>query len=412
MTALDRLIGVKPVWTRVVPAADRVDLRGRWLLHAGPPYIDDEPIPAPVLPSAVLAILHEQWAATEDAAEAMLRDHSVRLISAQSQRCVTPLAALVSPSTPMVVVEDALHAVAPVCAPLGTTRGPDLRFGTRDRTVLVRLAKRDGEEALALAAALDRPVDLLALAQAGIEGGDDLHNRTSAATSALARELSTRPAPASLIEALADTPLYFLTIWMAAAKLILSAAEGLPGSTLVTRMAGNGRHFGLSLACDPERWISVPASPPTGNLASTALPQGAIGDSAVIDALGFGAQALHLAPEPGEALRTFMPQDFETTNARLLGIRHPAFAQWGLRVGLDARTVVTTGGVPNVTLGIVALDGSSGLLGRGVYRPPAELFSRAIRQVDGPEEASEEARQASTSLPSSNYQHHPSTRPT
>lgn len=421
MTALERIIGVKPVWTRIAPAADTVNLRGRWLLHAGPPYLDDEPIPAPVMSSAVLAILHEQWAATEGAAEAMLLDHSVRLVSAQSHRCVTPLAALVSPSTPMVVVEDALRVGAPVCAPLGTTRGPDLRFGTRDRTVLGRLAKRDGEEAPALAAALDEPIDLLALAQTGLDGGDDLHNRTTAATAALARELAkravlataeVRPALVGLIEALAQTPLYFLTIWMAAAKLILSAVEGSTGSTLVTRMAGNGRRFGVSLACDPERWIAVPASPPLGNLAATALPQGAIGDSAVIDALGFGAQALHLAPEPREALRSFMPQDFETTNARLLGIRHPAFAQWGLRVGTDARTVVTTGIVPNVTLGIVALDGASGLLGRGVYRPPVELFARAIRQVDDPAETSDGARQASTSFPISNAHHNTSTRPT
>jgi len=390
MTPLDRLIAVRPVWTQIAPAAEVINLPGRWLLHAGPPYVDTESIPAPVMSSAVLAILHEQWAGTEDQAEAMIRDGSVRLTSAQSHRCVTPLAALVSPSTPLVVVEDALRAVAPVCAPLATTRGPDLRFGTRDRAVLTRLAKRDGEEAQALASVLDSPVDLLTLAQAGIEGGDDLHNRTTAATAALARELHARSASAvaearpvlvNLIDALAQTPLYFLTIWMAAVKLILSSIEGDALSTLVTRMAGNGREFGLSLAADPERWITVPAEPPVGDTAANAQPLGAIGDSAVIDTLGFGAQALHLAPEPREALRKFMPQDFESVGARLMSIAHPAFDAWGLRVGLDAQTVATTGVAPSVTLGMVARDGTSGLIGRGVYRPPLELFARAVREA-------------------------------
>jgi len=297
---------------------------------------------------------------------------------------------LVSPSTPLIVVEDELSAVAPAYAPLGTTRGPDLRFGTRDRTVLARLAKRDTEEALVLASTLDRPMDLITLAHAGIEGGDDLHNRTTAATTALARELRTRsasaaaavrPALMNLIDALAQTPLYFLTIWMAAVKLILSAAEGAASSTLVTRMAGNGRAFGLSLAADPERWVTVPAEPPAGDMPVNAQPLGAIGDSAVIDTLGFGAQALHLAPEPREALRKFLPQDFETTGLRLMSIAHPAFETWGLRVGLDARCVETAGIVPSVTLGMVARDGTSGLLGRGVYRPPLELFARAVREV-------------------------------
>lgn len=421
MTALDRLIAVQPVWTRIAPAADMVELRGRWLLHAGPPYLDDESIPAPVLSSALLAIMHERWAATEGDAEAMIRDGAVRLISAQSHRCVTPLAALVSPSTPVVVVEDARQAVAPVCAPLGATRGPDLRFGTRDRTVLGRLAKRDGEEAPALVAALDEPFDLLALAQTGLGGGDDLHNRTTAATAALAREIDkrvdlaaaeARPALGSLIEALAQTPLYFLTIWMAAAKLILSAAEGAADSTLVTRMAGNGTRFGLSLASDPARWITVPASPPTGDVGAAPLPQGAIGDSAVIDALGFGAQALHLAPEPREALRKFLPQDFEATSARLLGIQHPAFARWGLRVGLDARAVLRTGNVPSVTLGMIGRDGASGLLGRGVYRPPLELFARAIGEINDPAGTSEGSMAASISTRISNDHHSTSRRPT
>lgn len=385
MTPLERLTAVRPVWTGIARAGALFGA-GRWLLHAGPPYASVAAVPAPVVSSAVLAILHEQWAGSEAEAEAMVRQGGVRLESAQAQRCVTPLAALVSPSTPLFVVQDAHGAAAPVYAPLGTTGGADLRFGTRDRAVLARLTRRAGE-ADALAAVLDRPVDLLALAHAGLAGGDDLHNRTTAATAALASELRARaahaasavqPALTALTEALAQTPLYFLTLWMAAARLILSAVEGDASCTLVTRMAGNGVEFGLSLAADPERWISVPAQPPIGAIATDAQPLGAIGDSAVIDALGFGAQALHLAPEPCAALQPYLPPDFESNSASLTSVPHPAFAAFRLRVGIDARAVASNGIAPGVTLGMIARDGRSGLLGRGVYVPPFELFARAL----------------------------------
>jgi len=385
MTPLERLLAVRPVWSGITRAAS-VFGRGRWLLHAGPPYSDTAAIPAPVVSSAVLAILHERWAGSEREAEALIHEGGVRLESAQAHRCVTPLAALVTPSTPLCVVTDAQGAVPSVYAPLGTTGGPDLRFGTRDHAVLARLTRRLAE-ADALATVLDRPVDLFALAHAGIAGGDDLHNRTTAATAALASELparSTNAAPAAraaltaLTDALAQTPLYFLTLWMAAARLVLSAAEGDPSCTLITRMAGNGVEFGLSLGADPQHWITVPAQPPIGATASSAQALGALGDSAVIDALGFGAQALRLAPEPREALRPFLPATFESDSARLTSAPHPAFSTFALRVGLDAKTIASIGIAPGVTLGMVASDGKSGLLGRGVYIPPLELFTRAV----------------------------------
>ncbi|MGH8619295.1 MAG: DUF1116 domain-containing protein, partial [Burkholderiales bacterium] len=160
--------------------------------------------------------------------------------------------------------------------------------------------------------------------------------------------------------------------------LMLSAAEHKLPATLVTRMAGNGEVFGLSLAGQPDAWITMPATAPQGprlpnaNAASAAL--GAIGDSAVIDALGFGGQALHLAPEPHAALRPFLPAD-----AIALAAPHPAFGASSVRVGLDADAVEKGGGVPVVTLGMVERTGREGLLGRGVFLPGRELFADAVR---------------------------------
>jgi hypothetical protein len=390
------LIAVRPTWTRLERAGDVIGLPGRWLLHAGPPFSDPRKPVAPVLSSAVLACQYERWAKSADEAERLIASGEVQLVPAQSQRCVTPLAALVSPGTTLIVVEDDAGSVAPAYAPLGTTGGPDLRFGTRDSRILDRLALRDGEQRETLRAALDRPIDLLAIAVEALARADDLHNRTTAATSALGTRIAAALAGAQgelrfgrdrLIEALAATPLFFLTFWMAAAKLTLSAAEGKAPATLVTRMAGNGEAFGISLAGASDVWITTPASAPKGpylpNAEKDAEAIGAIGDSAVIDALGFGGQALQFAPEPRDALKPYLPARFAETAAQLLSEVHPAFGAAGVRVGLDAARAAQSGMQPIVTLGMVERSGSKGLLGRGMYQPPLELFTRATREAIG-----------------------------
>jgi hypothetical protein len=381
---LDALLAVRPAWTRVARASDVFTLPGRWLLHAGPPFADPRKPCAPVLSSAVLACIYEGWAKSEDEAGRLIASGDVTLVSAQSQRCVTPLAALVSPGTTVIVMEDVAGAVAPTYAPLGTTGGPDLRFGTRDPKILERLALRDGEQMETLQAALAKPIELLPIARIALADGDDLHNRTTSATQALKQRIANALAAGKgdrLLEAIAATPLYFLTFWMAAAKLMLSAAEGKAPATVLTRMAGNGEAFGISLAGAPEEWITVAAEAPRGprlpNASKDAEPIGAIGDSAVIDALGFGGQALALAPEPLEALRPHVSEEPADVARALLCAAHPAFE--GKHVGIDAARIVQTRTVPIVTLGMVEKSGAQGLLGRGVYRPPLALFERAIK---------------------------------
>jgi len=388
---LAALLAVRPQWTSLAPASKLVALDGRWLLHAGPPLADPLAPPAPVMSSAVLACLYEGWARTEEQAERLVATGEVRLLPAQDHRCVTPLAALVTPATTMIVVEDGAGLSPAAAAPLAALGGADSRFGNRDAAILDRLALRDGEHARTLAAALAEPIDLMSIAVDAVGSGDDLHNRTVAATQALAARLGERYRGAGtelqqrverLMGGLAGTPGFFLTFWMAAAKLILSAAENRAPHTLVTRMGGNGEVFGLSLAARPDVWITTPAGAPRGaylaGVETASEPLGAIGDSAVIDALGFGGQVLHLAPEVRTALQPFLPPA-DAASSNLLSIAHPAFAQTGVRVGLDA--LRASDSAPVITLGMVERTGRKGLLGRGVYLPGKELFTRAVQAI-------------------------------
>lgn len=380
--ALDRIVAVRPIWTRVIAAGDALALPDRALLHAGPPLADPMHPPAPIASSAVLACMHEGWAENESEAEQMIASGTVRLLPGHPFGVVMPLAAIASARTSLVEVSDASGLSARSWSLLASGAGPQLRFGTRDPAVLPRLVWRDGELAQTLASALTEPIDLFAAARAGLEGGDDLHASTTTATAALLARLAPRlpkDAAGRRVSAVVEkTPLFFLTLWMAACRAMLGAAEGVDNATIVTALGANGESVGLRLAGEPTRWITITAAPPAGprlNADLTAAVSPAVGDSAVIDMAGFGGQRLHAAPEMRALFARWLPEDHARLNDRLFEREHPVFASLGLRVGLDARRVIQAGLTPLVAIAMLAADGRTGLLGRGLYRPPVELFA-------------------------------------
>ncbi len=357
------------------------------MLHAGPPLTDARRPPLTLESSVVMTCLHEGWAGDEAAALALLRSGALSLHPAQARGCVTPLAAIVSAGTPLLVVGDGLSDMPSMVAPVSAVRGADTRMGSRDPDVLRRLRYRDTVVAPALSAWLEAagPLALWPMAAAGLVAGDDLHGSTQYANEALVAALAARGATPEMVDDVAATPLFFLTLWMAASALILRAAEGGNMPTLVTRAGGNGEQFGIALAGDPNQWLTCAADPPAGPRLA-AVPQdtaieGAIGDSAVIDMLGLGGQRLAHAP----ALRGALLNDPAGKHADDLGAAqsllmwpHPLLAdQWPL--GLDARRVGQTGCSPRVMLAMLGRDGLSGLCGRGVYSPPAGLFEAGSR---------------------------------
>ena len=378
--ALDALTAVRPALVSVNTAHEVLGLHKHELLHAGPPLNHPRQPPAALRSSIVMTCLHEGWARDEKEAEELLRDGELTLSPAQARDCVTPLAAVVGPSTPLFGVRDSTGG--PILhAPVSAVRGSDTRMGTRGADLLARLRTRDEEIAPAWQTLLREhgPLDLWACAVYGLNHGDDLHSRTTSANEALATAVRQR-GDTTLADAVCATPLFFLTLWMAAAACMLRAAEGGDVPTLVTRAGGNGERFGIALAGDPARWISHDATPPQGpyapNAPDGALPVGAIGDSAVIDLLGLGGQRLAYAPEPHSLVATHLPEDHGVRARHLMLAPHPALpGHWP--VGIDVRRVVQQAYPPAVMLAMVAADGASGFLGRGVYRPPLTLFEQA-----------------------------------
>ncbi len=376
------LTDARPIWIGVRSAAQALGLQRHELLHAGPPLENPRRPPRTLASSIVMTCLHEGWAANEAAAEALLYGGELSLAPAQDHDCVTPLAAIVSASTPLFEVSDECPGQPVMHAPVSVLRGIDTRMGCRDPGLFGRLRERDRNTATALERLIDAtgPMPLWGLAAHGLARGDDLHGSTTHANLAFAQALRERGAGA-LADDIADTPLFFLTLWMAASALLLRIAEQGDTPTLVTRAGGNGERFAIALAGRPETWIACDAEPPNGprlpNVSPELAIEGAIGDSAVIDMLGLGGQRLAHAPQ---LLAQFEALP-EVAAQALLSWPQPLLPQaWPL--GLDAATVVRLQQAPRVMLAMLARDGASGLCGRGIYQPPLDLFSRALHEQD------------------------------
>jgi hypothetical protein len=266
---------------------------------------------------------------------------------------------------------------------LGTSGGAQMRFGALDRAILERLKFREHTLHPGFAALLEAgPVDLLSIARAGLTEGDDLHNRLSSATQVLhavlvSRKIDTPAAQAALVTIL-EAPLYFLNLWMPACALMLDAAVGEPGSSLVTRLGANGEQIALQIAGLPERSFTAPVTLVRGPFmnGAPANPQfpSVTGDSGIIDAFGLGGQVLHRAPSLLSAFAPWLAADDAARAASILCGMHPVL---GVAVGVDAAAVASSRHAPVLSTGMVSADGR-GLLGRGVCDVPAAPFIDAM----------------------------------
>jgi hypothetical protein len=389
-TALTRMFAVRPAWRNIVSAGAALNLEKYTVLHAGPPLLDRCNPPEPIRSSIMLTCLYEGWASTEAQAEALIQNGELHLSPAQDFACVIPLAAVIGPQSSLVEVVDTSGTVAPIWSLLSSGPPPDIRFGTRDPGCLTSMRYRDGPLKNFLLGVLNQPIDLVHLAVQGLMGGDELHLRTQAATAALRVEIQKRagiegldPAATEAVSnMLLTSPGFFLTLWMAACRLYLSACEGINNCSLVTRIGANGESIGLSLGQQPDVWVTAPAKPPLGARVPhhpiDTTPAGVVGDSTVIDAMGFGGQLVGSSPDILAILSPYLPSHYESISGEIMTGLHPAFAAFGnVRSGLDARRVDVTAMTPLVNIVILAANGLNGLIGRGSYSPPAELFGKA-----------------------------------
>jgi hypothetical protein len=336
------------------------------LLHAGPPLAGV--IPHPIRNAAIQAILYEGAASDVQTAAALLESQQYLLRPAQDVDVVTPLAQVVSHSMPLAVAK-----LGNVQAYGALVEGgpPALRFGVATGESCAQLARIADIGCRLLAPGLQRqPVSLYDIVAFALDNGDECHSRTSMANQCLADMLATSAygIDVTAILAIRKNPGFVLPILMAAAKAVLLSA----GDQAVHSVGGNGIHFGLRLKGETS-WRTIDAAAPIGtrfpNTEST-IALGAIGDSAVIDYAGLGAQALAAAPDLCKEWGSLLPADALHRRSEIVdpssGLVAPA-------------RVLSSGKTPLVNLAILDLDGAQGLIGRGFFIPDNEAFRSALQ---------------------------------
>ena len=385
LAAVDAICSVRPAWSRQRTASEALGLQENAFLHAGPAFRHPADICQPVLNSACCAAIYEGLARDFRQAEAMILSREIELSPAQNRSTVVPLAGVVSSSMQLHEIFDRSNPRHRAYAPINGGSGPAMRLGQRSIEVIEHLRWLNGMFNDSLSRLLESDIDLISVASHALKLGDDCHGRTPAATSELIRIL--QPGLGSHQKAhdfLQGGPSFFLNLWMAACKCMLSAANGVEGSSIVTAAAGNGAEFGIQVAGDAGVWHCTPASPPVGDLGAYAAARalGAIGDSAIVDIAGFGAMAMSFAPAQQQALKSGLPNHALQLPKLLLSTINPQFSGLSFRTALSSRLVRKNGVSPIVSLGILDSHGEAGRIGGGIYQLPCGVFDTALERIE------------------------------
>jgi hypothetical protein len=343
------------------------------------------------------AALYEGWAKTAAEALALLKGGEIDLRSAQDFDALGTYCGGITPSAPLLVVEDAATGTR-AFNNLNEGRGKALRYGSYATDVLDRLRWFERTCAPILREIVHRGegIEVFPLVAQALHMGDECHSRNKAATTLLiahftpilaALNLPSQEA-ADVMKFIARNDVFFLNITMAAAKTALLAAEGIAGSSIVTAMARNGVEFGIRISGCGRRWFTAPVVPVEGKFFEGYGPEDAnpdIGDSAITEALGLGAFSLAAAPALARYMGLTPARTSEVTNEmyKIVYGEHPLFTlpqldYRGAPSCVDARRVVETGITPITNSGLAHRDGSTGQIGAGFVRTPLRCFRDAV----------------------------------
>lgn len=397
--AVGRMLAVRPHLVAVATARDVIPgMTDRTFLHAGPPVTWDD-ASGPLRGALIGALMYEGLAGSPE--EAAARAAGIELSPCHHHRAAGPMAGVVSPSMPVLVVEDpGTGGVA--YATLNEGLGKVLRYGAYGTEVIERLRWMEAVLGPVLGEVLRRegPVDLRSIIAQALQMGDDGHNRNRAGTSLLLRSIGSsliELEPVSTADRLAvyrfvdSNDHFMLNLVMAAGKLMVDAAAGVAASSLVTTMARNGTEFGIRLSGTADRWFTAPAPVVDGLFLGRFTAEDAnpdIGDSAITETVGLGGFAMAASP----AIVGFVGGSAAAAVQRTLKMyqitlaEHPVFQipileGRGTPAGIDATLVVRTGIRPQINTGIAGKEPGVGMVGAGLVEAPMACFSEAVQAL-------------------------------
>ncbi|GAB3066957.1 YlbE family protein [Pedococcus soli] len=394
--ALQRMTAAGADLVDVRPAHEVLGLERGTFLHAGPP-LEWERASGPMRGALIGAMLFEGMADTPEAAETALAAGHVALEPCHHRDAVGPMAGVISPSMWLYELRDEVHDHTSWCS-LNEGLGKVLRYGAYGPEVVDRLHWMNSVLGPLLQQAVRAAglIDIKAIIAQMLQMGDEGHNRNRAGSLMLLRELlpsliTADGSSTDIAEAVRFSGAnehFFLNLGMPACKLSTLAAEGIPGSTVVTTMARNGTDFGIRTAGTGDRWFTGPANTPEGLFLGSYGPDDAnpdIGDSAITETAGIGGFAMAAAPaivkfvggDVPFALRTTRTM-YDITVGEHTAYQVPILEFRGTPTAIDVTAVVRTGILPQINTGMAGRVAGTGQVGAGLVTPPAQCFTQAL----------------------------------
>ena len=394
--ALHRMTAAGADFVDVRPASEALGLERGTFLHAGPP-LEWERASGPMRGALIGAMLFEGMAQTPEEAEAALAAGQVTLEPCHHRAAVGPMAGVVSPSMWVYELRDEVHDHTSWCS-LNEGLGKVLRYGAYGPEVIDRLHWMNSVLGPLLQQAIRTagPIDVKSIIAQMLQMGDEGHNRNRAGSLILLRELlptliTADGSASDIAEAVRFSGAnehFFLNLGMPACKLSTLAAEGIPGSSVVTTMARNGTDFGIRTAGTGDQWFTGPANTPEGLFLGSYGPDDAnpdIGDSAITETAGIGGFAMAAAP----AIVRFVGGDvpfalratrtmYEITVGEHTAYQVPILEFRGTPTGIDVVAVARTGVLPQINTGMAGRVAGTGQVGAGLVNPPVECFTQAL----------------------------------
>ena len=387
-------------WVDVCRASEVVPgLEGKTLYHAGPPL--DPSIMCSAMCNAVYgAIVYEGWAEDLENAALFVQSGNISFGSAHDYSALGPMAGIISPSMPVVVMENTTFGYRSYVT-LNEGLGKTLRFGANDSSVIERLRWMEQVLGPLLKEAIQicGPVDITTIMARAVQRGDECHNRNKAATSLFIRKVAPwlvrtsfdKKDIAAVLEFMDSNDHFFLNLSMAATKATMDIAHRIEGGSLVSCMASNGVEFGIKLCGCGKKWYTAPAECAEGNYFEGYGLENAnpvMGDSYISETAGLGGVAMGLAPgivqfiggTVQEAI-TGTHEMYSITVAEHPLYKIPSMDFRGTPLGIDIRLVLERGILPIINTGIAHKQPGIGQIGAGRFRPPMRCFELAASDL-------------------------------
>ncbi|MGB7958919.1 MAG: DUF1116 domain-containing protein [Nitrososphaeraceae archaeon] len=362
------------------------------IFHAGPP-IEWNRMCGPMRGAIVGTMIFEGFATSWNDALEVIRKGGIDFSSNHDHDAVGPMAGVISPSLPILVVKD--RSNGKTCYARFVENRVQFGLFDQESVKVLRYWSEKLSPPLGKAIRKSKGIDLKPMMARALHMGDELHNRPAAGTllfaSTILPHLLKVCSPNEVLEVtkyLSENDIFFLCMSMAACKAITKAAHGIQFSTIVTVMARNGTTFGIKVSGLGDDWFTGEANMIKGLYFPGYSHEDAnpdIGDSAITETAGIGAFALAGSPAIlaliGGSAEDAIKYTYEMrkiTNSLNDTFTLPIINFQGTATGIDIRKVMRTGITPVIDTAIAHRHEGGGYIGAGLVRAPLDPFKNAL----------------------------------